>query len=158
MGLFSISDVNTVYLSRYDENELFGSYSSHGFELEGRDWPTVEHYYEAMKFVDNDYQEKIRSADSPEKANELGHDNKQERVKDWKKNRMLMMIRAMYTKCKAYPEIAERLIETGNDMLMENSQYDYFWGCGRDRLGKNTYGKVLINVRKKLQEEVKQGV
>lgn len=43
-------------------------------------------------------------------------------------------------------------------MLMENSQYDYYWGCGRDRLGHNAYGKVLINVRKKLREEKKQGV
>ncbi len=158
MGLFSVSGVNTIYVSRYDENDPLGSYSAHGFELEERNWPTVEHYYEAMKFVDVEYQEKIRNADSPAIANELGHDKKQKRVKDWKKNRMLMMIRAIYTKCKTYPHIAERLIETGNDMLMENSQYDYYWGCGRDRLGHNTYGKVLINVRKKLQEEEKQGI
>jgi ribA/ribD-fused uncharacterized protein len=158
MGLFSVSEANTIYISRYDENELLGSYSAHDFELEDRNWPTVEHYYQAMKFVDFDYQEKIRKSDSPAIANELGHDRKKKRVKDWKKNRMLMMIRAVYTKSKAYSHISERLIETGNDMLMENSQYDYFWGCGRDRLGHNTYGKVLMNVRNKLQEEKKQGV
>lgn len=156
MGLFSVSDANTVYISRYDENDLFGSYSDHGFDLENRHWPTVEHYYEAMKFSDFEYQEIIRNSESPAIANELGHVRKQKRVKGWKKNRMLMMIRAIYTKCKAYPHIAERLIDTGNDMLMENSQYDYFWGCGRDRLGRNTYGKVLINIRKKLQEEKRQ--
>lgn len=158
MGLFSVSDINTVYVSRYDENEPLGTYSDHSFELEGRSWPTVEHYYEAMKYADIEYQETIRKSESPAKANELGHDRKQKRVKDWKENRMLMMIRAVYTKCKTYPYIAERLIETGNDMLMENSQYDYFWGCGRDRLGSNTYGKVLINIRKKLQEEKRQEI
>ena len=156
MGLFSVSDSNVIYVSRYDENDVLSSYSAYGFELEDKYWPTVEHYYQAMKYVDNDYQEEIRASDSAEMANKLGHDKKQKRTKDWKKNRMLMMIRAIYTKCKTYPEIAEKLIETGNDMLMENSQYDYFWGCGRDKLGKNTYGKVLINVRNKLKEEAKQ--
>lgn len=158
MGLFGVSEANTIYLSRYDENDVFGTYSDHGFELEERFWPTVEHYYQAMKFADFEYQEKIRNSKSPAIANELGHDTKQKRLKDWKKNRMLMMIRAFYTKCKAYSHIAERLMDTENDMLMENSQYDYYWGCGRDRLGHNTYGKVLINIRKKLQEEKKQGV
>jgi ribA/ribD-fused uncharacterized protein len=157
MALFSVSDSNTIYISRYDQNDPFGSYSDHGIDLEERYWPTVEHYYQAMKFADYEYQEKIRLCDSPAIANELGHDRKQKRVKDWKKNRMLMMIRAVYTKCKTYSHIAEKLIATGNDMIMENSQYDYYWGCGRDRLGHNTYGKVLINVRKKLQEEKTNG-
>ncbi len=44
--------------------------------------------------------------------------------------------------------IAERLIETDKDMLMECNQYDYYWSGGRDRLGHNTYGKVLINICK----------
>ena len=156
MGIFSVSDANTIFVSRYDENDPLSSYSNHGFELENKYWPTVEHYYQAMKYSDIDYQEIIRNAESAELANKLGHDKKQKRVKDWKKNRMVMMIRAIYTKSKTYPEIAEKLIETGKDMIMENSQYDYFWGCGRDKLGTNTYGKVLINVRNKLNEEAKQ--
>ena len=156
MGLFGFSDGNIIYVSRYDEDDMLGSYSNHSFELEDKYWPTVEHYYEAMKFADTEYQEKIRTSESAEIANQLGHDKKQKRVKDWKKNRMVMMIRAIYTKCKSHPEITEKLIETGNDKLMENSQYDYFWGCGRDRLGSNTYGKVLMNVRNKLKEEAKQ--
>lgn len=156
MGLFSVSENNIIFVSRYDVDDPFSSYSRHGFELEDKYWPTVEHYYEAMKFADTDYQEKIRTSETAEIANKLGHDKKQKRAKDWKKNRMVMMIRAFYTKCKTYPEIAEKLIETGNDKLMENSQYDYFWGCGRDKLGTNTYGKVLINVRNKLKEEAKQ--
>ncbi len=158
MALFSVSDVNTIYISRYDVNHVFSSYSDHGFELEERYWPTVEHYYQAMKFIDSEYQEKIRNAESAEMANKIGHERKAKRLKDWKKNRMLMMTRAIYTKCKTYSHIAEELLGTGNAMIMENSQYDYFWGCGRDRLGQNNYGKILINIRKKLMEEIKQGV
>ena len=153
MGLLSVSESNTIYLSRFDENEPLSTYSNHGFDLEGQYWPTVEHYYQAMKFAMPEYREQIRNAETPAIATELGHDRKQKRQKDWKKNRMLMMIRAIYTKCHTYSHIAEKLLSTGNDMIMENSQYDYFWGCGRDRLGRNTYGKVLINVRNKIREE-----
>ncbi|HIF51761.1 MAG TPA: hypothetical protein EYQ42_09605 [Thiotrichaceae bacterium] len=72
MGLFSVSNVNTIYISRYDEVDLLSSYSKHDFE----------------------YREKIRNS-------ELGHDRKQQQLKDWKKNRMLVMSRAIYTECKA---------------------------------------------------------
>ena len=49
--------------------------------------------------------------------------------------------------------IAEALLATGDTHLIENNNYDYFWGCGRDRRGENMYGKVLMNVREKLREE-----
>ena len=153
MGLFSTPEGNVIYLSRYDENEPFSSYSDHGFELEGLYWPTVEHYYEAMKFAEQEYREEIRSAESPAKANKLGHKRRQKRKDDWKKNRVLMMTRAIYTKCHTYSNITEKLLATGNETIFENSQYDYFWGCGRDRLGHNNYGKVLMNVRNRLREE-----
>ena len=153
MGIFNTSEKNIIYLSRQDENEPLSSYSDHGFELQDQYWPTVEHYYQAMKFVEVDFQEQIRNCVSPSLANELGRSRGKKRAKDWKKNRVLMMTRAIYTKCHTYSHITEKLLVTGDDMILENSQYDYFWGCGRDRLGYNNYGKVLMNVRNKLREE-----
>lgn len=41
-------------------------------------------------------------------------------------------------KCRTHPEVAERLLATENVKLVENSQCDYFWSCGRDRRGHNT--------------------
>jgi ribA/ribD-fused uncharacterized protein len=63
------------------------------------------------------------------------------------------MTRAVYTKCKTYDDIAGLLLSTGTQRLVENSQYDYFWGCGRDRRGENMYGQILMNVRDKLMQE-----
>ena len=57
------------------------------------------------------------------------------------------MTRAVYIRARSHPELAQELLNTGDQTLVENSQYDYFWGCGRDRRGNNTYGKVLMNVR-----------
>jgi ribA/ribD-fused uncharacterized protein len=153
MALFNDPDATTIYLSRNDSSEPLSSYSQHGFELEDLYWPTLEHYYQAMKFEEPDYRQEIRLCETPAMANELGHARRPKRREDWKKNLVLMMIRGMYIKCRTFDDIADQLLSTGNNSLMENSQYDYFWGCGRDRLGHNNYGKVLMNVRARLQQE-----
>lgn len=71
-GLFSNPDQNTLYFSRTDVNEIFGAWSKHPFVLEEKEWPSVEHYFQAMKFNDIDYQEKIRQASHPKQARKLG--------------------------------------------------------------------------------------
>ncbi len=35
-----------------DEYGDFSNFSRHGVELDGRYWPTVEHYFQAQKFTD----------------------------------------------------------------------------------------------------------
>jgi ribA/ribD-fused uncharacterized protein len=77
-----------------------------------------------------------------------------QKKKGWKTLRQVLMTRAIYTKCKTYPEVAERLLATGDKKLVENSAYDYFWGCGRDRRTENTNGKVMMNVREQIRTEL----
>jgi len=151
-GLFKEPDQNTHYFSRSDADHAFSAWSKHPFELEGKEWPSVEHYFQAMKFEDEQYQEKIRLAENPKQARKLGRRRLKKIRKDWKDVKVVYMTRALYTKCRTYPNIANELLETNDQKLVENSVYDYFWGCGRDRLGKNMYGQVLMNVRNKLRE------
>ena len=152
-GLFPPDDENAIYLSRANVMEDLGTFSKHSFQLEDKIWPSVEHYYQAMKFENDAQQEKVRLADNPKQARKLGRTRFKRIRKDWRKVKVVYMTRAVYTKCKTYPEIAEKLVATDGQKLVENSQYDYFWGCGRDRRGENHYGVVLMNVRKKLIEE-----
>ena len=144
---------NVLYLSRSDVNEPLSSFSRYGFELDGQFWPSVEHYFQGMKFEAPADREKVRLAAHPAKARRHGRSRFRKLRKDWSKVRRVIMTRAVYTKCRTHPEVAERLMATGDATLVENSQYDYFWGCGRDRRGHNTYGKVLMDVRSKLREE-----
>jgi ribA/ribD-fused uncharacterized protein len=152
-GLFEEENVNDIFFSRHDESELLGSASTHPFTLEDQQWSTAEHYYQAMLFDNPKIQAKILSLPSAKSVEKFTKWRLLQKKKGWKKLRQVLMTRAIYTKCKTYPEVAERLLATGDKKLVENSAYDYFWGCGRDRRADNTYGKVLMNVRKKLKEE-----
>ncbi len=151
-GLFSTHQESALYLSRLDPEQSFSSVSDHAFLLEGKHWPTVEHYYQAMKFDHEDHQEKIRLSEGVEQARKLGASRLKKRRQDWKRIKVTMMTRAVYTKFKTYPELAKQLLATEGS-IVESSQYDYFWGCGRDKRGHNHYGQVLMNVRNKLLEE-----
>ena len=147
---------DVIYLSRTDVNEPLSSFSRFGFELEGVTWPSVEHYFQAMKFEDEVYREVIRAADHPRKARRMGRTRLKKLRRDWHDVRRVIMVRAVYTRCRQHPEVASRLLDTGSSKLVENNSYDYFWGCGRDRRGHNNYGRVLMAVRDKLREEAAQ--
>jgi hypothetical protein len=152
--IFSRPESTPVYVSRTDPLNLLSSYSKHGFELDGDDWPSVEHYYQGMKFKPGEMRDAIRDSDHPAKAEKLAARNKKLVRNDWKNIREVVMTRGIYTKCRTHAEAADALLATGDLKIVENSQFDYFWGCGRDGRGHNTFGKILMAVRSKLREEM----
>jgi ribA/ribD-fused uncharacterized protein len=152
--MFESAPEEALFLSRLDPNELVGTFSHHPFQLDDLIWNTVEHYIQAMKFIDESKQEKIRLAVDPGQARKLGKTGWFTKPReDWPKVRRTYMTRAVYTKCRAHDAVAQALLATGTKFIVENDQYDYFWGCGRDRRGENAYGAVLMQVREKLVEE-----
>jgi ribA/ribD-fused uncharacterized protein len=151
---FSSNEPEPIYLSRDDESNLLSSFSSHGFFLDDADWPTVEHYYQGMKFDDPDQRAAIRSTASAAEARQLAEKHARAVRKDWKKVRQTIMTRGIYIKCRTHPGVAEALLTTDTQKIVETSQYDYYWGCGRDGRGHNTFGKVLMEVREKLKSEM----
>lgn len=157
-GLFEHTSDDSIYLSRQDPAELLGTYSAHAILLDGETWDTVEHYFQAMQFEDPGKQAIIRTAPGPVAAHSLGEPGflarlLRRRRSNWKQLRAVYMTRALYIKCRTWPKVAERLLATGDKRLVEKSQYDYYWGCGRDLRGENMYGQVLMDIRNKLREE-----
>lgn len=153
MPLFPDQTQDSLYFSMVDKGELLSRSSSHSIKLDDKEWPSVEHYFQAMQFIDEPYQEKIRLSGNSEQAIKLGKSWFKKKRPDLKQVRTTLMTRAIYIKCRTHPEVQTRLIETGDIKLVENSQFDYYWGCGRDHRGENHYGKVLMNVRAKLNSE-----
>lgn len=150
---FQPVDPDAVLVSMEDANHALSTFSKHGFRLDGGEWPSVAHYVEGMKFEDDGLRERIRTADHPKTAQRIARRQRRRMRRDWDDVREVYMTRGVYTKCRAHPDAADALLDTGERNIIETSQYDYYWGCGRDTRGLNTYGKVLMKVRARLLEE-----
>ncbi|MCP5142532.1 MAG: NADAR family protein [Chromatiales bacterium] len=142
-----------VRVSRVDETDPLSASSPHAFHLDDADWPTTEHYYQGMKFLDPGLREQVRVAAGPEEARKLGKQHRRQVRDDWKKVRVTVMTRGVYIKCRTHAEVTGKLLATGGDDIVESSSYDYFWGIGRDGRGDNEYGKLLMAVRARLNAE-----
>lgn len=151
--MFSSERETKYYVVRTDVDHPLSAYSRFEFQLDGAEWPSVEHYYQGMKFEEGEMRDLIWSADHPEKASKLAKANKKFVRKDWSQIRRVMMTRAIYTKCRTHQAVADLLLKTGTKQIVDTTMYDYYWGCGRDGRGDNVFGKVLMEVRGKLKQE-----
>ena len=135
------------FYSRTDEFGDFCNFSAHGFELEGKYWLTVEHYFQAQKFPGTLKEEQIRLARTPAMAKSLGRSTDQPLRSDWEDIKDDVMHKAVYRKFETHVEIRELLLSTGDEDLVENAPGDFYWGCGADGTGQNRLGKILMRVR-----------
>lgn len=121
------------------------------FVLDGRRWPTSEHYFQAMKFEDIDLQEEVRGQYGPMNAALMGRRKDLPCRRDWLSVRDGVMKKALVAKFTQNEDIREELLATGEAKLVEDSPTDFYWGWGRDRSGVNRLGQLLMEVRAELQ-------
>ena len=131
------------------------NYSNHGFELYGKYWPTVEHFYQAQKFENFELQEKIRNASTPKIASMIGRDRNNKLRENWRNIKRDVMLEGVLAKFRAHPNILRKLLDTGEEEIIENTDIDYYWGCGENKTGRNEFGKILVKARTILREENK---
>lgn len=114
-------------------------------------YPTVEHYFQAMKTENPEEREKIRLAATPGKAKRLGR-NVNLRA-DWEEIKQSVMKYALIKKFNHNPELKSLLLETGDAELVEgNDWHDNYWGncsCAKcvNIPGANHLGKLLMEIR-----------
>lgn len=138
----------TIYF--YSQTDLYGEFSNfspHGVEMDGRWWKTVEHYFQAQKFDDVAYRERIAKASTPKDAKALGRTRNIAIRTDWDIVRDEVMAAAVRKKFETHKALAELLLATGDAPLAEAAPGDYYWGIGADSSGENRLGKILERVR-----------
>ena len=123
--------------------------------IDGKQWPTTEHYFQAQKFVGTPYVEQIRTLQAPRMAFNLSRDPQVScwRRKDWEQEKVKVMYKALLVKFTQHKKLQDMLLGTGNRELIEHSPYDRYWGDGGDGSGENMLGKLLMKVRGELQGE-----
>jgi ribA/ribD-fused uncharacterized protein len=116
-------------------------------------WPSVEHFFQAQKFKDLVYRERIRLANSPMDAKTLGQTRNIPIRTDWENIKESVMKRALHLKFQN-SQLQSLLLSTKNRTLVEDSPYDRYWGAGRDRKGKNRLGILLVELREEIRTAV----
>ena len=117
-----------------------------------RIWPTVEHYYQAMKFPHlPDYQVTIHQAKSPTEAAKLGRDRNVTIRSDWCRVRDYIMVNALRAKFHSNLELKMLLISTESKTIIEKTTTDYYWGCGKNGTGLNKLGIFLMQIREEIK-------
>jgi ribA/ribD-fused uncharacterized protein len=130
---------------------VFPNFSPHGIEMDSVWWPTTEHYFQAQKFTNADYAERIRRAATPKRAAELGRSRAVPLRADWEAVKDDVMLRAVRKKFTTHSALRDLLLATGDEEIVEKTSGDYYWGCGANGTGKNMLGQILMQVRAELR-------
>jgi ribA/ribD-fused uncharacterized protein len=148
------------------EYRNFSNMSEHRIAVDGTQFPTVEHYFQAMKakeFKDDEIYEKIVKAKTSKAAKALGKKVKGFEKEVWDSKKDDIMRLGIRTKFIQHPELRKQLQETGERMIGEADARNTYWGIGTSQTsekskhpekwrGQNKIGKILMELRQEFQE------
>jgi len=146
------ADGEPIYFNatKLNENKELDNRFPSPFTLDGKAWPTVEHYYQASKFPTlPEYQDEIRlmpTAIAAAKAGKTKDPAKPIRA-DWKEQREPILRRAVFAKFDQNPALKQKLLETYPRPIIFADGNDSFWGYGRTKMGQNKLGTLLMEYR-----------
>lgn len=160
------ADNRILFYKRDRENFGFLSHFHPGtIVVDGENWPTVEHFYQAQKSPIMAYRNAIRAAEHPGHVKRLSASplgkarltkgswftkNGKSWREDWQVVRLDLMRRGDQAKYTQNPDLAALLLATGDADLIEDADNDAFWGIGKDGLGLNWAGRILMEIRESL--------
>lgn len=124
------------YMSNFKKAPMF---------LWDRWWNNVEAPYQAAKTNVPKERDDISKAPTASEARLLGQ--KAQMRPDWDAVKYDVMKECVIAKFVQHHDLREQLLATGEEILIEDSPIDWYWGCGSDGTGKNNLGKVLMEVR-----------
>lgn len=130
----------------------FSNFARYPVNIDGKMWPTTEHYFQAQKFAGTPYEEKIRKAKTPADAARMGRDRSKPLREDWEQWKIFYMWTALLAKFTQHKELNELLLSTEGAELIEHTKNDSYWGDGGDGTGLNILGKMLMTVRCQLSD------
>ena len=142
------------FIRFYETDKPYGCFSNFAkcpILINGKEWVTAEHYFQAQKFAGTEYEEEVRLAGSPMEAARLGRDRNKPLRKDWEVCKAQIMREALVAKVEQHPRIKSVLLSTGDCTIVEHTANDAYWGDGGNGQGQNMLGKLLMEIRNSLE-------
>lgn len=155
----------------YGNKEIYSNFYPAAFEIEGKVFPTSEHYFmyaKAMKFDPNGpvtYETLVSS--TPAEAKKQGRQVRFFSESSWSAVDQQIMYEACLAKFSQNSELKKQILETGDNTIVECSPRDRKWGIGMGKnnpdaqnpdkwRGRNLLGETLMRVRAQLREELSE--
>ncbi len=110
-----------------DEFEFLSNFYPSPINHEGRKYPTVEHFYQAMKTLDHTERSMIRLSPTPGKAKRLGRDILLR--SDWEDVRFSYMSIGVHIKFHTHPHLRQKLLAIPKTISEWNTWHDNYWGA-----------------------------
>ena len=130
---------------------FLSNFTSSPMVIDDKYYPTVEHYFQSMKTLDEDESEEIRNAISPGKSKRLGR--RCTLREDWEEIKDEVMMTGLRAKFSRR-DMKDSLLFTGDHVLEEGNTWgDKYWGI--DSItgeGENKLGQMLMQVRKEIKD------
>lgn len=126
-------------------------------------------FCKAARFGDAESQRQIFATDMPRKMKAIGRKVQGFDEEVWSEIKVKVVETGNYAKFTQDENLKKLLLDTGNNELIEASPFDPIWGIGyaagtgaekaevmrnRQNWGQNLLGKVLMEVRRRLREEM----
>jgi N-glycosidase YbiA len=132
---------------------MFSNFSSFAVHWRGQDWMTVEHAYQASKFLDKETQDLVRNARSAHDSKKIARAHYEMARPDWQEVKLGIMEEILCAKLDQHPYVKQKLLESGNATIVEDSPKDSYWGRGPDWKGENHLGRLWMKLRYQLRAQ-----
>ena len=136
-----------------DKNGYFSNFASFPVTIDGKTWPTVEHYVQARQFKNGEYDEEILKYRSASIVVRMSREREGARRADWDKVKDKVMRKAVKAKFSQHENLRERLLATGDQPIVQNTPNNDYWGDGGDGSGQNRMGKILMEIRTQMAKD-----
>lgn len=135
---------------------VFDNFSSFCICKDGVLYKTVEHAYQAHKFLESapDVAKEIIDCYSAHEAQKIARKHVDKVRRDWDDVKLELMEKFLRLKIEQNPYVRTKLLQTENYLICEDSPKDGFWGIGKDRNGRNELGKLWMKLREELRKEL----
>ena len=144
-----MSDIITSFTGHY---YFLSNFYASPIEIDGISYGSAEAAFQAQKASTEEEKRKF-SGLPPHMAKKAGRNISLD-VERWNRRKIPVMQYVVTEKFVQNPELAEKLLATGNAVLVEgNTWNDRFWGVDlKTNIGENNLGKILMRVREDLPE------